>query len=366
MPAATAIYFSPSPALLLLLVVSNINFVSAPPPPANRTYDDACTASRDWTLSPRHGEYPVRFAVYSDSGRAEHTDNDIHKNILRGMYAQDPKPDFVLHCGDVVNTGRNPILWDQYINMIDDPYCDQWPFFFTLGGHDRPVSQWSHRLSTPHTYYSFDWGKHLHFLMVDTTTENRTYWKKNGEQYTWLKEDIESTAASPDSHWMFVCQHEPRFSSGWSGCVETTYDLAELYGERRDVAAIFQGHDHNYERMGPFGGPGTSPVWYLIGGGGQELNIRRFRDAWSKKYLMKFHFLIVDVLDERTVKFKTIEYDDPDRILDRTSVDAEAPLTADPKMPSCISESQPDDYKLVPFFFLMFLLAMLFGVSAFY
>jgi hypothetical protein len=126
--------------------------------------------------------------------------------------------------------------------------------------------------------YSFDYGN-VHFVNLSTYQVNLV------QQKNWLIADLTAAKARPNIKWIFVFFHAPMFTN--SGHPNRT-DCIEAWGPTFDqfgVNAVFQGHNHVYERSYPLNvildqgiwtgevvpdGEGT--VYVTNGMGGAEFN----------------------------------------------------------------------------------------------
>jgi hypothetical protein len=148
----------------------------------------------------------------------------------------------------------------------------------------------------PERWYSFDYAD-CHLIALDTDVEV----DPESPQYKWLEEDLRNAHA----RWKFVFFHHPAFSSGPHGArgepqmQAVVEHLVPLF-EKHDIAAVFVGHDHTYERSFKDG------VYYLTtGGGGAPLYTKRLTEEgeepnpYSQLYQNILHFVSVDVEEDR-------------------------------------------------------------------
>jgi hypothetical protein len=294
----------------LLVFVLNLVLLST-----SLRYGDVCSSDRKLNMSSRFE--PFRFVVYGDSGGSYHFQNTVHGQLLQGMMDLDPRPDFILHCGDALTSRIDKESnWDSLFSDIDQ-VCDEIPFFFAYGNHDSYLSSWSAHLQLSNRgHYSFNW-KEVHFVVLDTTSK-----QQNNVQLNWLREDLENT----DPHdFVFGLQHHTRVSTGEEGCFPQTVALDDILMDR--AVAIFSGHSHDYERFGK-----TAPFFFVTGGGGSYLSDERHHPEMSRVYKAEYHFMVVDVLSTHEINFTSIAYDG--RILDAVSYDSHRHI--DPNtIPSC-------------------------------
>lgn len=77
----------------------------------------------------------------------------------------------------------------------------------------------------------------------------------------------------------------------------------------------------------------------------------------SESYYRGYHFLIVDVIDEVTVQFRAVAYDDAGVILDESAVSKAAHRNPAPRFPPCKSEGTFLDFRIVPWLVFGFITA---------
>jgi VCBS repeat-containing protein len=219
--------------------------------------------------------------------------------------------DLALHTGDLVNSGGvcsgDDSSWNQYVRAYFDLYRENLgriPFYPSVGNHELNGGDCGYQsytdvydlpenapLGYEEEFYSFEWGN-AHFVALDT---NQDY-SAGSPQYNWLVNDLQ-TSVQP---WKFVFFHHPAYSSGvYSDTSEVQTHLVPVF-ETYGVDAVFNGHDHHYERTCPIvDGACTTPqdggvVYYVTGGGGAPL--RPVSGDWFTAYGDSLnHFLKVEV-----------------------------------------------------------------------
>lgn len=215
-------------------------------------------ASGSFRTSPGPDQ-PFSFAVIGDSG----TGSKEQYAVADQMVALDPQ--LMLHTGDVVYPDGQADGYDPFFFQPYQALARRAPIFPTLGNHDYHTQRGQPYLNAfylPHNnpanterYYSFDWGN-AHFTALDFNTGPDT------DQIAWLKDDLAST----DQPWKIVFYHQAIYSSGphghedWADAKRRL--LAPIF-EQNKVDVVFNGHDHDYERVQPING-----VLYIVTGGG--------------------------------------------------------------------------------------------------
>lgn len=236
------------------------------------------------------GNAPFRFVVYSDAQRA----NYDHVRTVRRVGKLDP--DLVIYCGDQCRFG-------DFMYIVSDVF--RWtPFFPCIGNTDLSFSERDRFLAfkanyvLPHNerFYSFDYGN-AHFVALNSFEDYR----EGSPQHAWLASDLE--AASKTSRFIFVYFHVPPYSSGSHGKQKACLDhrkLSPLF-EAHGVAAVFNGHDHSYERCL------VNRVHYIVtGGGAQTRGVGR--TEWTV-YSERTLECVLVVVDETSAKFAGVRPD---------------------------------------------------------
>ena len=218
---------------------------------------------------------PVRFSVLGDSGWAISGQFWVADQLFR-------KPaDLIMHVGDVVYYGFSHEAADLRYFSVYGPKTRTTPMFLALGNHDRYVDHHAimeafylptnNATGTEH-YYSFDHGD-VHFVALWLDLQAFVDYSPGSVQYNWLENDLRESKKP----WKFIFFHHVLRSSGphWrddydrNGVLDMRQmeESVALLASRHGVQAIFNGHDHVYERLAPVGGP----MSFVSGGGGAIL-----------------------------------------------------------------------------------------------
>ena len=224
------------------------------------------------------------FIVYGDS-RGTDYEGGMHRRIVDAYLQYDPE--FVIHTGDMVNTGENLSSWELFNQtimpvleadiyyygvignheQINDPYFSNYLAFFDLPGNER--------------WYSFNF-QDLHFIVLNTQ-EDLTYDEKayncSAKQMDWLIADLNETEVED---FVIVAFHIPPFSVNLDRPVRENVsatvrdDFHDLFVQY-DVDLVFNGHDHYYYRTVRDG------IYYVVtGGGGASLyGVNKTSETWQ-------------------------------------------------------------------------------------
>ncbi len=192
-------------------------------------------------------------------------------------------PAFLLHLGDIVDSGEKLGWWKMFFKSLGD-YGKTVPHFATAGNHDVQHFNEKNDEALPFNYYfnhpnnggnaardeaymsqvtldgskalktnsdemiySYDYGD-LHVVVLDTgdcNTLSADYEMLHKSQRAWLERDLE---ANRDAKWTIVVTHRPFYSpSGDSKSFAWLSETVEEYG----VDLVLQAHDHIYSRTYP-------------------------------------------------------------------------------------------------------------------
>jgi hypothetical protein len=199
------------------------------------------------------GKY--RFVVYGDC----RTFPDDHRKVVADIVKL--HPEFVFISGDLIASGKNTSLWDEY-NQVVQPYRDNGINLYTVQGNHDLGSYLPHASKVEGAtgngyYYAFT----LHgsrFIVLDNF--DATGIGPGTPQGKWFENEL--AAAQKSAVNTFVTCHVPPFSVGPHG------PNAEVKGAMHDlcvkyhVRAVFTGHDHLYYHTTRDG------ITYIVSGGG--------------------------------------------------------------------------------------------------
>ena len=238
---------------------------------------------------------PLRFAVFGDSGSGSRKQAKVAE-VLAGWL-----PDLLLIAGDVVyNRGED----ERYDARFFAPYGDllsRRPVFPAAGNHDygntsspdkgrRRYDEGYGRVFHRPPYYSFDAGD-AHFAVLDTNWEGGTEAAQSVSQGSPQRAWLEADLAASRARWKFVLMHAPLYSTGPHGGSYALRGSLEPLFRRHRVAAVFQGHDHHYERFQADYGT----LYFVVGTGGAALRSPTRGLAAPRKTLVEHGFLGVSL-----------------------------------------------------------------------
>lgn len=262
---------------------------------------------------------PWAFAIIGDTQR----NPEVTRRCAEGAFAL--RPNFLLHCGDVVDDG---FAKNQWLKDLFEP-CSKLmahvPTFPVIGNHERD-SHWYYdyfSMPKPEYWYTFHYGN-AQFFMLDT---NRPL-DPGTEQFQWLERELSQSKAA----WKFAAHHHPCFSSDeddygdhLQGTTREPFTFGDpnaqhavpLY-EKYGIDIVFNGHIHVYERTWPIREMKIDPkrgVRYITsGGGGGGLETPAPQRTWFSLHVNRAHHFCQVAVHDRTMVFQA--YDIEGRMFD--------------------------------------------------
>ena len=241
---------------------------------------------------------PFAFAVFGDT----QGNPKVSGKLARMAWEQ--RPSFLVHVGDLVDTGTRDTDWTEQFFPGMRPLISRTAFYPVLGNHERNARNYFDymALPAPEYHYSFVYGN-TRFFMVDS---NRNIGPES-EQYKWLEKALQQSTDT----WKIVCHHHPPYSSDendygdlWKVNRSARGDLrarklVKLY-DAHGVDIVWNGHIHSYERTWPLkdgqavGRHGT--MYMITGGGGGGLETPGpFRPWFQHTVRRGHHYCMVHV-----------------------------------------------------------------------
>jgi len=239
--------------------------------------------------------------------------------IITGKIAKlmwDRRPNFVVHCGDVVDDGGSKRMWTDELFKPSAELFGHVAVFPTIGNHEKnhPHYYKYFSLPKPEYYYRYRYGN-IDFFSIDT---NKIV-KPGSEQYTWLDQEL----AKSDATFKICYHHHPAYSSDSDDYGKTNAgpgrmgdlnarELVALY-EKHNVDIVMNGHIHLYERSWPIRANKVDRqkgvIYLTSGGGGGRLEDFAPTPTWFKaECRVDFHFCCFTV-HQNKMNFKAFDQD---------------------------------------------------------
>ena len=244
----------------------------------------------------------------------------------------DRRPNFVVHCGDVVDDGASKPQWTGDLLGPCKELFGRVPVYPCIGNHEKNHANYYKyfMLPAPEYYYSFRYGD-AEFFVLDTNTNRTLTLMPGGEQYKWLEKSL----AASDAKWKFCYHHHPAYTSdaddyGNTAKGPTTAgdlrvrQLVPLY-EKYKVDIVFNGHIHLYERTWPIKDGKVNQkdgVTHITsgGGGGKLEDIGPTPLFFKQEGRVDFHYCYV-AIHLGTLSFKA--FDQENRLFDHFTLKKE-------------------------------------------
>ena len=228
------------------------------------------------------------------------------------------RPNFVVHCGDVVDDGAAKWQWTGDLFKPCSELFGRVAVFPCIGNHEKNHDHYYKYFSLPKPeyYYSYKYGN-AEFFVLDTN--GRRDLTEKGEQYKWLEKSL----AASDAKWKFCYHHHPPYCSddddygnSWRGPTASgdvrVRNFVKLY-EKYNVDMAFNGHVHVYERTWPIRAGKVEQkngvVYLTSGGGGGKLEDFAPTPAFFKQeFRSDYHFCYVTI-HQGTLNLKAIDHE---------------------------------------------------------
>lgn len=254
---------------------------------------------------------PFHFAVIGDNRTQVDKFSEICKKLIE---EKRPSPEFIVHTGDLVQDGRVYEQWQEQFFTPAHTLLATIPFWPALGNHEHNSPFYYDIFILPgvESYYSFDY-LNARFIILNTCQP----FQPSTEQYQWLEKTF-IEAKSKNVTWIFVSFHHPPYSSGPHNILGNDGRIKEQEArdaqdylvplfEKYGVTAVFNGHDHVYERSY------KPPIYYLIAGGGgaplyAQSKTAKKQNPYSQYFESTHNYVLASVYNDRVI-FQAINLD---------------------------------------------------------
>jgi MYXO-CTERM domain-containing protein len=255
--------------------------------------DVSAEDSRFRTPLPPGARATFKFGLYGDN----RTQPAPHQQIVNALSIEQGLS-FLVHTGDMAEN-TNPLAdgWDIFFALEHD-LLRTLPFYPCVGNHETldGLSHWAAFFAPPAfswptgtaKYSSMDWGQ-AHFVFLDTFESTLPGIEGiSSAQVEWMKADLDAARAA--GQLLFAVMHHGPYSHSLHGPNPEVQQLVVPELAARGVAAIFQGHDHVYER-----GCGGGLDYVLAGGGGAPLYTVDASGAGVQRALADYSYSVITV-----------------------------------------------------------------------
>lgn len=251
---------------------------------------------------------PFAFAVIGDTQRNPKVIATIQK------FAYSLRPNFEIHCGDVVDTGPDKNEWTKEMLAESHVLMGRVPMFPSIGNHEKNHALYYQYFSLPDPeyYYTYTYGN-AQFFVLDTNKPVGP----GSEQWAWLERELSRSTA----RWKFAYHHHPVYSSDENDYGDTykgksthgdmrVRPLAALY-EKYNVDIAFSGHIHVYERSWPIRADKVveknGVVYVTSGGGGGGLEAPAPSRTWFSRRFYGGHHMCYVAINGGRLEFQAFD-----------------------------------------------------------
>lgn len=181
--------------------------------------------------------------------------------------------EFIVFSGDAVESGPVQAQWDRFFEQ-GQPGMAEMPYIPCNGNHDLLVSPWFGQFALPgdETNFAVRYGP---LAFVSMTDFNPAQQHEVGGAWAQYIDDAYTRHA--DAAWKFLVNHRPLYSASTRhGSADDLRDAWQPILDEHEVALVFNGHDHNYERSRPIRNDevvpfGEGTIYTVVAGVGAPL-----------------------------------------------------------------------------------------------
>lgn len=250
------------------------------------------------------------FAVIGDT----QTNGEVAKRVSDLAYMH--RPNFVVHAGDLVDTGSSKRDWTDTFFPSMQPLLGRVPMIPVLGNHEQDAQHYYNYMSLPdpERWYSARYGN-AEFFMIDG---NRSL-AQQSEQLQWLEGALKRSTAT----WRFAVLHQPPYTSDSNDYGDTLKE-ASTRGDRNvrnivalleeyDVDVCFSGHVHDYERTFPIRAGKVTPyreggvIYVTAAGGGGGLEDFDPANTWFGHKKARYHHFVYVAIHGNQLEFQAVD-----------------------------------------------------------
>ncbi len=215
--------------------------------------------SKDYTFTtaPATDKATFNFVIMGDSRNKSQYDDDMSNwgEVVNSVLKVKPK--FVIFTGDNVYIGGDQHFWNIWFNYLE-PLSATAPFMEAVGNHEyyyKTAEPWVNYIKqfvfpNNNLWYSFNYGG-IHFISLSSDSDYR----EGSVQYKWLVSDLQNIKKTHPDYWIIVAFHRPPFTSVGASNMDIRDTLCPLF-DSYHVNLVYNGHEHDYERIYPINANG--------------------------------------------------------------------------------------------------------------
>lgn len=266
-------------------------------------------------------DHAYTFAVIGDT----QTQGEVAKRVSDLAFMH--RPNFVVHAGDLVDTGSVKRDWTDTFFPSMQPLLGRAPMIPVLGNHEQDAKLYYDYMSLPdpERWYSTVYGN-AEFFMIDG---NRSLADQSA-QLKWLESALKSSRAM----WRFAVLHQPPYTSDSNDYGDTLKEASTRGDmnvrnivallEKYDVDVCFSGHVHDYERTFPIRDGKVTPyeeggvIYITAAGGGGHLEDFDPANTWFGHKKARYHHFVYVAIHGDQLELQAI--DEEGRLFDLTTL----------------------------------------------
>lgn len=239
----------------------------------------------------------LRFTAVGDFGGG----TAAEVSVVGLMQQQDP--DLFVTLGD--NTYERGTLQEMDQNVFAQyaAFLGGHGAAWVLGNHDHTTGGGLPTIQNffmPDRNYSFDAGD-IHFTIVEG--DGSRGYAPGGPYYQFLEQDL---SAHQSARWKFVFFHYPTYSCGVHGSTSWVDQYWVPLFDRYHVDAVFNGHDHDYERVKP---DSAGVHYFVMGLGGKSQDAIKHDCAFQQVALNRFFGDLLVTLRGGSIRVDAVQAD---------------------------------------------------------
>lgn len=242
----------------------------------------------------------TKIVIYGDS----RSNQEIHKKVVSQIIKNNPLA--VFHVGDLVDDPKSNKEWGLVTEVLK-PIQDNSLLFVAAGNHEKESQKYYDNFILPgnEKWYLWETDNAL-FLVLNTNLDLDV----NSEQYQWLEKSLTD---SPSNKFIIVITHHPFLSVGKHAGEKNNFsdDVNNLLVKYK-VAAVFSGHDHNYERFF------INNINHVIAGAaGAPLYDQKSDSQYLQRFVKAYNFCLLTIKDN---KISVVVFDENGQEIDQFEI----------------------------------------------
>ncbi|MHA1994648.1 MAG: metallophosphoesterase family protein [Candidatus Hodarchaeales archaeon] len=250
----------------------------------------------------------------------DNSSNPTRAALITSVVENNPNMEFIIHTGDLVNSGGEQDDWNRYYEDIENATKANVTIYNAIGNHelytyalepsqwgpaDEDYSTYLENVELPgnERYYSFDFMNQIHFVFINTEEDWTGEFSITTDQNDWLINDLTTNTLE----FIVAVFHRPCYSVRDAGRVQDAKDVRLVldpifieYG----VDLVFSGHDHQYYKTIRNG-----IAYVTTGGAGADLYTNGDTSEWQEgdEYFSEFHYCNISVTESAGVVTMDVE-----------------------------------------------------------